>query len=108
MGVLVGAGQRGDTPARPPAAVGGVFCALEWGAPLVRAGGWRATHWLLKESAIWRARTTAEVRAAQRAADSAYRLAVAPPGAKELRMFGLAGWTIDRFLARRTRLHELQ
>ena len=28
--------------------------------------------------------------------------------AKELRLFGLAGWTIDRFVARRTRLHELQ
>ena len=31
-----------------------------------------------------------------------------PPPAKELRLFGLAGWTIDRFVARRTRLHELQ
>ena len=28
--------------------------------------------------------------------------------AKELRLFGLAGWTIERFVARRTRLHELQ
>ena len=26
----------------------------------------------------------------------------------ELRLFGLVGWTIDRFVARRTRLHELQ
>ena len=52
--------------------------------------------------------TTAEVRAAQRDADYAYRLAVDPPASKELRLFGLAGWTIDRFVARRTRLHELQ
>ena len=29
-------------------------------------------------------------------------------GGKELRLFGLAGWTIDRFVARRTTLHELQ
>ena len=31
-----------------------------------------------------------------------------PPASKELRLFGLASWTIDRFVARRTRLHELQ
>ncbi len=48
------------------------------------------------------------MRAAQRDADYAYRLAVDPPASKELRLFGLAGWTIDRFIARRTRLHELQ
>ena len=45
---------------------------------------------------------------AQRDADYAYRLAVDPPASKELRLFGLADWTIDRFVARRTRLHELQ
>jgi ATP-binding cassette subfamily B protein len=33
---------------------------------------------------------------------------VDPAPAKELRLFGLAGWTIDRFIARRTRLHTLQ
>lgn len=48
------------------------------------------------------------MRNAQRDADYAYRLAVDPPAAKELRMFGLAGWTIDRFLTRRTTLHRLQ
>jgi ABC-type multidrug transport system fused ATPase/permease subunit len=35
-------------------------------------------------------------------------LAVDPPAAKELRLFGLAGWTLDRFIARRTLLHQLQ
>ena len=79
-----------------------------WWAPLVLAGAWLATHWLLRESAVWRDRNTDEVRAAQRDADYAYRLAVDPPASKELRLFGLAGWTIDRFIARRTRLHELQ
>ena len=79
-----------------------------WWAPLLLAGAWLATHWLLRESAIWRDRNTEEVRAAQRDADYAYRLAVDPPASKELRLFGLAGWTIDRFIARRTRLHELQ
>ena len=79
-----------------------------WWAPLVLAGGWLSTHWLLRESGVWKDRNTDEVRAAQRDADYAYRLAVDPPAAKELRMFGLADWTIDRFIARRTRLHELQ
>src|SRR6185312_9877335 len=60
------------------------------------------------ESAIWRDRNTDEVRAAQRDADYVYRLAVDPPASKELRLFGLAGWTIDRFIATRTRLHRLQ
>src|SRR5579864_7555355 len=93
--------------------VGGVACALilavyAWWAPIVLAGAWLATHWLLRESAIWRDRNTEEVRGAQRDADYAYRLAVDPPATKELRLFGLADWTIDRFIARRTRLHELQ
>ena len=56
-----------------------------------------STHWLLRESAVWRDRNTDEVRAAQRDADYAYRLAVDPPASKELRLFGLADWTLDRF-----------
>ena len=85
-----------------------VLAFYAWWAPLVLGGAWLATHWLLRESAIWRDRNTDEVRAAQRDADYAYRLAVDPPSAKELRLFGLAGWTIDRFINRRTRLHALQ
>src|SRR5262249_58679972 len=77
-------------------------------APIALAGAWLATHWLLRESAVWRDRNTGEVRAAQRDADYAYRLAVDPPASKELRLFGLAGWTVERFGARRTRPHELQ
>ena len=93
--------------------IGGVASAAilaryAWWAPIVLAGAWLATHWLLRESAIWRDRNTEEVRGAQRDADYAYRLAVDPPASKELRLFGLASWTIDRFIARRTRLHELQ
>src|SRR5437870_3426094 len=85
-----------------------VLFAYVWWAPLVLAGAWLATHWLLRESAVWHDRNTEEVRGAQRDADYAYRLAVDPPASKELRLFGLAGWTIERFVARRTRLHELQ
>src|ERR1051325_5491396 len=87
--------------------IGGIASALilarySWWAPVVLAGAWLATHWLLRESAIWRDRNTEEVRDAQRDADYAYRLAVDPAPAKELRLFGLADWTIDRFVKRRT------
>jgi ATP-binding cassette, subfamily B, bacterial len=85
-----------------------VLAAYAWWAPVLLAGAWLATHWLLRESSVWRDRGTDEVRSAQRDSDYAYRLAVDPPAAKELRLFGLVGWTIERFLARRTRLHELQ
>lgn len=93
--------------------MGGVASAIvlfgyAWWAPILLAGAWLATHWLLRESAIWRDRNTDEVRSARRDADYAYRLAVDPPASKELRLFGLADWTIDRFVNRRTRLHKLQ
>jgi ABC-type multidrug transport system fused ATPase/permease subunit len=93
--------------------IGGLACTLllfgfAWWAPLVLGGAWIATHWLLRESAVWRDRNTEEVRGAQRDADYAYRIAVDPGPAKELRVFGIAEWTIARFLARRTRLHALQ
>jgi ABC-type multidrug transport system fused ATPase/permease subunit len=74
----------------------------------VLAVGWLATHWLLRESAVWRDRNTDEVRQAQRDADYAYRLAVDPPAAKELRIFGLPDWVLERFLVSRRRLHRLQ
>jgi ABC-type multidrug transport system fused ATPase/permease subunit len=89
-------------------ACAGVLAVYAWWAPLVLAGAWLSTHWLLRESAVWRDRNTEEVRSAQRDADYAYRLAVDPPAAKELRLFGLTGWTIDRFVNRRTLLHALQ
>src|ERR1700719_2793226 len=93
--------------------LGGVASAVilaryAWWAPIMLAAAWLATHWLLRESAVWRDRNTDEVRGAQRDADYAFRLAVDPLPAKELRLFGLVNWTIDRFVARRTRLHALQ
>jgi len=85
-----------------------VLFAFAWWAPPVLAGAWLATHWLLRESAVWRDRNTEEVRQAQRDADYAYRLAVDPPAAKEVRIFGLPDWVLDRFLVSRRRLHRLQ
>ncbi|MEV0285669.1 ABC transporter ATP-binding protein [Kribbella sp. NPDC050820] len=93
--------------------VGGIASAVvlfgfSWWAPLVLVVAWTATHWLLRESGVWKDRNTAEVRSAQRHADYAYQLAVEPEAAKELRLFGLAGWTVQRFTDRRRRLFELQ
>ena len=85
-----------------------VLFGYAWWAPIVLGGAWLSTHWLLRESGVWKDRNTDEVRNAQRHADYAYRLAVDPPAAKELRLFGLGGWTIDRFIERRKRLFELQ
>jgi len=85
-----------------------VLAAYSWWAPLLLAGAWLATHYLLREAAVWKDRNTDEVRAAQRHADYTYRLAVDAPAAKELRLFGLADWTVERFRARRRRLFELR
>jgi len=93
--------------------IGGVASAAvlaayaPWAAVLL-AGAWLSTHWLLRESGVWRDRNTQEVREAQRHAEYAYRLAVEPAPAKELRLFGLADWTIERFKTRRRRLFDLQ
>ncbi|HWW83132.1 MAG TPA: ABC transporter ATP-binding protein [Vicinamibacterales bacterium] len=85
-----------------------VLIGYRWWAPILLAAAWLATHWLLRESGVWRDRNTSEVRQAQRHAEYAYRLAVDPPAAKEMRLFGLADWVIERFRARRTQLFELQ
>ena len=39
-----------------------VLAGYAWWAPLVLAGAWLATHWLLRESGVWRDRNTEEVR----------------------------------------------
>ena len=85
-----------------------VLAGFTWWAPPALVVAWGSTHWLLRESGVWKDRNTPEVRSAQRHADYAYRLAVDPQPAKELRLFGLAGWTVERFIARRSRLFELQ
>jgi ATP-binding cassette, subfamily B, bacterial len=93
--------------------VTGLACAVVlafyvWWVPVLLLGAWLSTHWFLRESAVWRDRNTEDVRQAQRHADYLYRLAVDPSPAKEVRLFGLADWVIDRFLERRKRLHHLQ
>jgi ABC-type multidrug transport system fused ATPase/permease subunit len=89
-------------------AAAAVLGAYAWWAPMVLGGAWLATHWLLRESSVWKDRQTEEVRLAQRHADYSYRLAVEASPAKELRLFGLGQWTVDRFARLRRRLLDLQ
>ncbi len=90
----------------------GLGCALilfwyQWWAPLVLIACWLATHRLLRESTVWRTWRSQEVMRSQRHADYAYRMAVDVPAAKELRLFGLSGWTVSRFGFHRKQLLEL-
>jgi ABC-type multidrug transport system fused ATPase/permease subunit len=79
-----------------------------WWQAIVLVLAWSSTHWILRESGVWADRRTPEVMRAQRLADYTYRLAVDPPAAKEVRLFGLADWVIDRFAAQRHHLYDLQ
>jgi ATP-binding cassette subfamily B protein len=93
--------------------LGGIASALVlvafawWAAPLLLVA-WGSTHWLLRESGVWRDRNTDEVKTARRHTTYAYDLATEPMAAKEVRLFGLAPWLLDRFTGHRLRLHDLQ
>jgi ABC-type multidrug transport system fused ATPase/permease subunit len=93
--------------------LGGVASALvllgfSWWAPLLLLAAWGSTHWLLRESGVWRDRNTDEVKTARRHTDYAYDLATEPAAAKEVRLFGLAPWLLERFTSHRLHLHQLQ
>ncbi len=85
-----------------------VMAGYSWWAPLVLALAWASTHWLLRESGVWKDRNTEEVNLARRSATYTYDLAVEPAAAKEIRLFGLADWTVGRFAERRRHLFDLQ
>lgn len=78
-----------------------------WGALLISAA-WLSTHWLLRESTIWARRNDPEVQAQQRHSEYSYRLAVDAGPAKEVRVFGLGEWIVQRFGSHRRRLLDLQ
>jgi ATP-binding cassette subfamily B protein len=93
--------------------LGGIASALvllgfTWWAPLLLLVAWGSTHWLLRESGVWRDRNTDEVKTARRHTDYAYGLATEPAAAKEVRLFGLGPWLLDRFTRHRLHLHQLQ
>jgi ATP-binding cassette subfamily B protein len=85
-----------------------VLAYYGWWQALVLVVAWSSTHWILRESGVWFDRRTPDVMRAQRLADYSYRLAVDPPAAKEVRLFGLADWVIERFVVQRQRLYDLQ
>jgi ATP-binding cassette subfamily B protein len=93
--------------------LGGIASALvligfAWWAPVLLLAAWGSTHWLLRESGVWRDRNTDAVKAARRHTSYAYDLATEPAAAKEVRLFGLAPWLLDRFTGHRLQLHQLQ
>jgi ATP-binding cassette subfamily B protein len=85
-----------------------VLAGFTWWAPLLLLAAWGSTHWLLRESGVWRDRNTDEVKTARRHTDYAYDLATEPGAAKEVRLFGLAPWLLERFTRHRLHLHQLQ
>ena len=85
-----------------------VLVRYSWWGAILLVLAWASTHWLLKESGVWRDRNTSEVNLSRRHATYAYDLAVTPAPAKEIRLFGLPDWTVDRFADRRRELFRLE
>ena len=59
MDFIAGGPGPDDRRASPPRPCSSRYA---WWAPLVLAGAWLATHWFLRESAVWRDRNTEPVR----------------------------------------------
>jgi len=83
-----------------------LLTAYAWWAGLLVGGGWIATHVLLRDASVWRVWQDRAVVAEQRHVEYAYRLAVHAPAAKELRLFGVADWVVERFRSRRLRMSK--
>ena len=74
----------------------GVLATYRWWVALLIGTAWISTHWLLRDSTA-SSRLDDRVQAAQRRAEYTYRLAVDPPAAKEVRLFGLSEWSVAQF-----------
>jgi ABC-type multidrug transport system fused ATPase/permease subunit len=93
--------------------VGGVALAVvlakySWWGPLVVGGAWASTHFFQRRSSIWELWRDDEIAKLRRHVDYAYQLAVTSAPAKEVRMFGLGGWLVERFARLRRRLADRQ
>jgi ABC-type multidrug transport system fused ATPase/permease subunit len=84
-----------------------LLATYRWWAGALLAAAWLATHWLLRDSGVWR-RDAPDVQYAQRRAEYTYRLAVDPPAGKEIRLFGLSDWTVAQFVHNRRKLVDLR
>ena len=78
-----------------------------WWAPFLAGFGWVWSHRLLRKSSVWKAWEDPTVVDEMRHVNYAYDLAVRAPASKEIRLFGLADWTVDRYFTRRRRMVEL-
>ncbi len=88
----------------------GLACLLfgfRWWAPLLASFGWVWSHRLLRKSSVWKAWEDPTVVDEMRHVNYAHDLAVRSPAAKEIRLFGLADWTVDRYFSRRKKMVEL-
>src|SRR4029077_20366157 len=83
-----------------------VLLGYRWWAPVLAGAGWGWSHRLLRKSSVWKAWEDPTVVDEMRHVNYAYTLAVRAPAAKEIRMFGLANWTVDRYFSRRTKMVE--
>jgi ATP-binding cassette, subfamily B, bacterial len=90
------------------AAQAAALATVTWWGAIVIAAAWLSTHWLLRGSSFWAHRGDPAVQQEQRHADYAYRLAVDAAPAKEIRVFGIGGWVVDRFAVRRNSLLDMQ
>ncbi|MEY2468877.1 MAG: ATP-binding cassette, subfamily bacterial [Actinomycetota bacterium] len=88
-------------------AMAGLLFAYRWWAPFLAGFGWLWSHRLLRKSSVWKAWEDPTVVDEMRHVNYAYSLAVRAPAAKEIRLFGLADWTVDRYFSRRKRMVEL-
>ncbi len=83
-----------------------LLTTYRWWAGIALALAWASTHVLLRESAMWKIYSDETVVTQRRHVDYAYRLAVEATGAKEVRLFGLADWAVERFISIRRRLTD--
>jgi len=84
-----------------------ILAEYRWWAAVIVSAGWLSTHFLLNKSSIWQVRSSPAIVQAERHANYAYQLAVDAKSAKEVRVFGLADWVVDRFATHRRNVVDL-
>src|SRR5262249_27713919 len=84
-----------------------ILAEYRWWAAVIGSAGWLSTPFLLNKSSIWQVRSSPAIVQAERHASYAYQLAVDAKSAKEVRVFGLADWVVDRFATHRRHVVDL-
>jgi ABC-type multidrug transport system fused ATPase/permease subunit len=84
-----------------------ILAQYRWWAAVIVSAGWLSTHFLLNKSSIWQVRSSPAIVQAERHSSYSYQLAVDSKAAKEIRIFGLADWVVDRFATHRRNVVDL-